>query len=1006
MKNLNRTRILSLILVIALAFSLVPNFAFAAEQEPDVSGDKYASEEVLWKYKRQTDVTLQLPSAEYKNVYDIVFVMDSSTSTQNSNLDFASCVIELLDDIKDRNIDLNVGVIKVRGRVFDTIKMASGEAKSGMVLYGEDTKQLITDAINVTEAELKALSSGTNLQGGLKLADEWLTADKAVPDHHKYVFFLTDGKTYIWNDDEDEPTSIYGQYMAKNVVYATPAIGQQTIAYSKSAYRFVDNVNFFSATADELASLSFDAYFEKTGNFYANDFAKLYASENEELGNPTKYDYYCRYADKGSASADGTVTEHDLTNGNYTYNLHKKYYEFTPASNFADLNWMQANPYTVEENDGVYSYTTTVNPDFYQLHPDSLQKALYLTGHLWTDMVAKYNGVAIVYNGWGSGSGLEIAKSFNDWIVSDGISDYGALFTKDASTSSEVEEAFDLVKDNILYMVEDGYVEDIIPEWFTLVDKGAGTFKVTLDGEELPVTYEDGIWNFGEVIGDENGDTYYPYIVHVAEGQENDSIFWTLNVPVENAHPVTLTYTLEIYEEAVEGDYDTNVSAILYYTSTEPDPAPLDDRAVDELSQYVFPVPVVHYREMRDIDVRKVWNDNEDQDGKRPDSVTVELMSGDESFGTAVLNEENEWSATFTDLWKYEEVEWENEIQYEVKELEVEGYESDTDGSMEDGFVITNTHDPERIDITVTKVWDDNDDQDGKRPGSISVNLYADGEKIDDATLDEEGGWETTFTDLYKYEAGKEIEYTVDEEDVEGYEAEIEDFVITNVHEPEKMDVKVTKIWDDNDDQDGLRPDSITISLMNGDEAVAEAELSEENGWATIFEGVDRYAAGEEIEYTVKEIAVDGYETTVSGNTADGYEIVNIHAPEKIDITVTKVWDDEDDKDGKRPDAVTVNLLKGGEKIDSAELSEENGWTATFEGLDKFEAGKEIEYGVEEIEVENYESAVTGSAAEGFVITNTYVPNTGDASRAGGYAALMAASAALYLFLRKKEREG
>ena len=84
------------------------------------------------------------------------------------------------------------------------------------------------------------------MHGGLDMANDWLEADTEVADNHKYVIFLLDGKTYIWNDENDVPTTVYGQYMAKNVVYSKPSVGQQTIAYSKSAYKFIDGINFFS----------------------------------------------------------------------------------------------------------------------------------------------------------------------------------------------------------------------------------------------------------------------------------------------------------------------------------------------------------------------------------------------------------------------------------------------------------------------------------------------------------------------------------------------------------------------------------------------------------------------------------------------------------------------------------------------------------------------------------------------------------------------------------------
>lgn len=650
--------------------------AHAAEGEFDVSGSKKADPTELACPERQTEVTLQLPAGEYKYVYDIVFVMDSSSSTSNSNINFSTSVTTLMDSVKDKNVTLKVGVIKDRGLAFDTISLVTENAKSGMIEYNDDNKQIITDAIDFAEAELKKLSSGTNMHGGLKKANEWLEADSSVPNDHKFVFFLTDGKMYIWNDDDDVATSVYGQYMAKNVVYGVPAVGQQTIAYSKSAYKFTDNVNFFSATAEELANLSFDEYFAKTKNFYANDFAKLYASTNEELSGKTKYDYRCGYAYKESASASGTVTEHAVSNGNYTYNLHKKYYEFTPAEAFADLNWLQANPYTVEESEGVYSYTTTINPDFYQLHPDGLQKALYLAGHLWTDMVAKYNGVAIVYSGWSGGSGLEIAQSFNTWIKSAGISDYSAEMSDEAS----VTDVFNTVKETILYMVSSGVVTDEIANPYTLVNADAAdAFSMTLGGADLAVSFADGKWNFG--TADAQG--VYPYVVEYDDSTK--TITWTINVPIENATPVTLTYTLELPEDedVATGNYPTNKSAVLNYKSS--------DGTKD--GTFTFEVPEVNYVACAEVKVEKIWDDNDNEAGKRPEKVEVVLMNDGKELMTLTLSDENDWAGTFV---HNDNVHIPENIldKLSVKEVSVDGYECEVSGDAKDGFKITNTYVP------------------------------------------------------------------------------------------------------------------------------------------------------------------------------------------------------------------------------------------------------------------------------------------------------------------------
>jgi Mg-chelatase subunit ChlD len=676
--------------------------------EFDVDGSKVASPTELACPNRQTTVTLSLPSAEYKPAYDVVFVMDSSTSTQNNNIDFSEIVLKLLDGAKEKNIDLKVGVIKTRGIAFDIISLVTEGEHEKLVEYSDDTKKAIIDSINVPGWALFVYShsSGTNMHGALKMADEWLTADTTVSNDHKFVFFLTDGKTYIWNNENNEPTSVYGQYMARGTAYPIPAVGQQTIAYSKSAYKYTDNQGFYNkADANDLADLTFDEYFAKTHNFYTNDFAKLYASTNAELSGPTKYDYFCRYAaNNGDPAADGTVIEHAVSNGNFGYILHKNYYEFIPDENFADLNWLQANPYTVEESEGVYTYTTTPNPDFYQLHPDGLQKALYLTGHLWTDMVAKYNGAAIVYSGWGGGSGLEIAQSFNNWIKSDGISDYAADFVD----ADSILSIFDEIKDDILYMIASGVVADVIGDDFSLLNTDKATcFRMTLNGTDLQVTFENDVWSFG--TPDEEGK--YPY--EVKYDDDRKMIIWTINVPVEIAKPVTLSYDLELREDAETDFYDTNEWAILNYKST--------DGTHD--GSYVFDVPVVSYIACIEVNVEKIWDDSNNRYNTRPDSVTVVLTDGEGHEWTLELKESGEWKGTFGHVSnmhipdsKLVEVEDENgevvgsfvPITYSLKELEVYGYECEITGDTDVGFTITNT----RLtpDLTITKTVTDEAD--------------------------------------------------------------------------------------------------------------------------------------------------------------------------------------------------------------------------------------------------------------------------------------------------------
>ena len=374
-----------------------------------------------------------------------------------------------------------------------------------------------------------------------------------------------------------------------------------------------------------------------------------------------------------------------------------------------------------------------------------------------------------------------------------------------------------------------------------------------------------------------------------------------------------------------------------------------------------YTVTNTHTPEKTEVSVSKVWDDADNQDGMRSESVTITLLANGESTGkTVVLNEENKWASTFTDLDKYAGGE---EIAYTIQELEISGYNSLVTGSNQDGYVVTNTHKPITIDITVEKSWADKNNQDGIRPASITVNLLADGEKVDSATISaaEDGSWTHTFTNLDKFAGGKEINYTVTEEAVEGYSPSINGFQIVNTHNPSQVEIKGTKTWNDDNNRDGVRPESITITLNRsvGDEILEPITktVTAADNWEYSFGTLDEYKDGKIIVYSITEKAVAGYDTTV-----DNYNVTNTHTLETIDVVGAKTWDDNDDQDGKRPETITINLLADGEKIDSVDVTEEDNWEYAFTGLDKYKEGfvkQEIVYTITEEVVDEYETEIS-----------------------------------------------
>ena len=161
------------------------------------------------------------------------------------------------------------------------------------------------------------------------------------------------------------------------------------------------------------------------------------------------------------------------------------------------------------------------------------------------------------------------------------------------------------------------------------------------------------------------------------------------------------------------------------------------------------------------------------------------------------------------------------------------GYTSVVSGSAAQGYKITNSHAPETTEVSGTKTWSDSNNQDGKRPASIMVNLLANGTKIDSKTVTEKDGWKYSFTNLPKNKNGEEIKYTITEDAVADYSTEVKGYDITNSYTPGKTSVTVTKAWDDADNQDGKRPSNVEVQLKaNGQASGAKVVLNADNNWS------------------------------------------------------------------------------------------------------------------------------------------------------------------------------
>jgi hypothetical protein len=202
---------------------------------------------------------------------------------------------------------------------------------------------------------------------------------------------------------------------------------------------------------------------------------------------------------------------------------------------------------------------------------------------------------------------------------------------------------------------------------------------------------------------------------------------------------------------------------------------------------------------------------------------------------------------------------------------------------------------------------------------------------------------------------------------------------------------KVRIVWIDRNDEDKIRPESITVQYKkNGSEEAQEIVFPIEDAWDTTIEGTvsevtsvsdggirikptDEHPHGQDKE--------GEYAYSIINNKLTGCIIVLYHTAgdspepgEDVLVTGSIAWDDNNDAAGKRPEKVVVHLMKDDEytgiqnEVSSATKWE---WFFNLSSLGDYDPG--ASYSVTQEPVPNYSTKIAGRAATGFIITNSLI---------------------------------
>ncbi len=370
----------------------------------------------------------------------------------------------------------------------------------------------------------------------------------------------------------------------------------------------------------------------------------------------------------------------------------------------------------------------------------------------------------------------------------------------------------------------------------------------------------------------------------------------------DTTHTLTFTINAEEYEYGkVRFSVKVNVNAF-----DEESPS-VDNTASVQVGNKseVTTNTVTNEMDTVEVSVNKEWKDADNEyDTRDAYAVTLTgtiLVEEDDGNGGITIITKTVYSNTKAFTINDSSYTWKNlpkyydggiEIAYSVTESTVpSGYQPSVSGSAKEGYKITNTL-TGTVDVSGSKTWNDSNDQDGKRPSSITIRLYADGSEAASKKVTAADDWSWTFEELAKYSSeGKEITYTISEDLVANYTGRVDGYNVTNTHTPETTNVTVNKVWDDAGDKDGKRASyevtlTGTMAIIVGGEVqtktvYTDTQVLEADELTYTWSGLAKYSEGKEITYTVTESVVPtGYTAEITGNATEGFTITNSHTPE------------------------------------------------------------------------------------------------------------------------------
>lgn len=407
---------------------------------------------------------------------------------------------------------------------------------------------------------------------------------------------------------------------------------------------------------------------------------------------------------------------------------------------------------------------------------------------------------------------------------------------------------------------------------------------------------------------------------------ENVTFSIIANNDYSNATDITFSGTGNTWTKIIDvPKYDNNGEEISYTIREE---------TINLENNYKY-IPSVDNYEVtntlyKNIIITKNWIDNNNSYLTRPSNITVKVYQNNNYYKNLNITGDyntNTWTGSLS-VPAFDNNG--NEYNYTVDEISVNNYSTTCEN-----LVCTNTLTGEE-NLTISKIWNDNNNQYNTRPASISIKLKQNGSDYQNINLNGDSNtWNSSTITVPKYDSnGVKYNYTIEETPAEHYglvEYNQDSYTVSNSLK-ENVNLTITKKWLDNDNEYNTRPQELKITLLQNNNEYQEITLTgDSNTWSTTIE-VPKYDNNQKLyKYTIKEVTDNLEDYQDISYSEEELEVIN-KLKKNDKLLLTKRWLDHDNEYKTRPEKITIQLLQNGEVYQEVELSgDSNTWEKEIE---------------------------------------------------------------------------